>query len=371
MTKKYAVFLSGLFCAFFFGVLALHLLLPDRTRSEVENRALAQAPDITLSAVADGTFMTDAEEYINDQFPGRDGWTGMKARLEQLLGKTEFHGVYLCGNTLINKGDEPGERAEKNLGYVAALAEKTEIPVYLGLIPTASEIWAEKLPTGADVPDQSGFIASALEKTGLPGVDFLSALSAHDSEPIYYRTDHHWTSLGAYYGYTALCNAFEIKPVMLNYFTPETASTDFNGTLYSTSGIHWLAPDTMEYYVPEDGVTVTSWRNGKAEPSALYDRAYLEKKDKYSSFLGGNQPLCVINNPTAATEEKILLVRDSYADALAPFLSQTFAEVHLLDLRYYRMSVADYATENSIDRIVVSYSVQNFVTDNNLLFLGQ
>ncbi len=371
MTKKYAICLSGLFCAFLFGVMALHLALPDRERSETENRTLQQFPAFTAAAVADGTFMEDTEDYLADQFPGRDGWTGMKARVEQLLGKTEFRGVYLCGDTLINRGDEPGALAEKNLSYVSALAEKTGIPVYLGLIPTASEIWRDKLPSGAPVPDQSAFIENALAETGLPGVDYLSVLKEHAGEAVYYRTDHHWTSLGAYYGYTALCNSLGITPVRIDFFTPETVSEDFNGTLYSTSGVHWLIPDTMEYYVPEEGLTVTSWRSGKAEAAALYDRTYLEKKDKYSSFLGGNQPLCVIENPNAATDQKILLVRDSYADAMAPFLAQTFAEVHLLDLRYYRLPVTQYAAENGIDDIAVSYSVQNFVTDNNLLFLSQ
>lgn len=371
MTKRYAVFLAGLFCAFLFGGLTLHLLLPDRARSETENRTLQQRPALTAAAVADGTFMEDAEDYIADQFPGRDGWTGLKARVEQLLGKTEFRGVYLCGDTLINRGDDPGRQAEKNLDYVSALAERAGVPVYLGLIPTASEVWGDKLPPGAARPDQSGFIAAALEQTGLPGVDFLAAMTAHAGEPVYYRTDHHWTSLGAYYGYAALCDAMGVMPVSLDSFTPETVAEDFNGTLYSTSGVHWLTPDTMEFYVPEEGLTVTSWRNGAPETAALYDRSYLDKKDKYSAFLGGNQPLCVIENPNAATDRKLLLVRDSYADSMAPFLSQTFAEVHLLDLRYYRLPVAQYAAEHAIDDIVVMYSVQNFTTDNNLLFLSQ
>ena len=371
MTKKYGIFLSVLFCGFLFGIGALHLVLPDRTWSETENRTLEKRPDLTAVSIADGTFMTDAEDYIADQFPGRDGWTGMKARAEQLLGKSEFRGVYLCVDTLINRGNEPGEQAEKNLGYVSKLAEIAEVPVYLGLIPTASEIWGDRLPAGAPVPNQSAFIQKALEETGVSGVDYLSTLQDRAGERLYYRTDHHWTSLGAYYGYAALCNALDETPVSIDSFTPETVSRDFNGTLYSTSGVHWLPPDTMEYYVPEESVTVTVPQEGGEENLPLYDRSYLAKKDKYSSFLGGNRPVCIVKNPNAATDRKILLIRDSYADAMAPFLSQTFAEIHLLDLRYYRLSPAEYARENGVDSIVVSYSVQNFVTDKNLVFLSR
>ena len=127
----------------------------------------------------------------------------------------------------------------------------------------------------------------------------------------------------------------------------------------------------MQFWVPEEGLTVTSWRSGAPETAALYDRTYLDQKDKYSAFLGGNQPLCVIRNEALPDGGKLLLVRDSYSDSLAPFLSQSFSEVHLLDLRYYRASVAQYAAENDIDGILVLYSVPNFVTDRNLAFLGQ
>ena len=371
MTRRYGIFLSAVFCAFLFGLMLLHLALPDRARSEVENRTLAQRPALTAAAVADGSFMEDTDDYLTDQFPFRDGWTGLKARIEQLLGKREFHEVYLCGDTLIHHGSEPGELADKNLRFVSGLTGKTDVPVYLGLIPTASEVWADKLPAGADRPDQRAFLEKALETTGLPGVDYLSALTAHAAEPIYYRTDHHWTTLGAYYGYTALCEALHTDAIKQDNFTTETVSESFNGTLYSQSGIHWLQPDTMEFWVREEGLSVTSWRSGTPEPAALYDRSYLEKKDKYSAFLGGNQPLCVIENPDAPDGRRILLVRDSYADSMAPFLAKTFAQVHLMDLRTYHAPVAQYVAENGIDAVVVSYRVQNFVTDNNLVFLGQ
>ena len=99
--------------------------------------------------------------------------------------------------------------------------------------------------------------------------------------------------------------------------------------------------------------------------------SFLEEKDKYASFLGGNTPLYIIRNPAAASEEKLLVVRDSYSDAMAPFLSQYFAEIHLVDLRYYRTSVVEYARENGMDRIFVCYSVENFVKDLDAVFMGR
>ena len=129
--------------------------------------------------------------------------------------------------------------------------------------------------------------------------------------------------------------------------------------------------DAMKVAVSDvTGKMSESWKSGKEEPGRLYDRSYLEHKDKYSSFLGGNQPLCVLENPAITDGSKLLLIRDSYSDSLAPFLAQRFSEVHLVDLRYYHTSVADYMAEQGIDTAVVLYSVSNFITDRNLIYLA-
>ena len=371
MTKAYSRAVTALFCLFLGGLLVWHVLLPDRDRSEVENRTLAQKPEFSWAALKDGSYTAAVEEYFADQFPLRDEWTGLKARAEQLIGKHLFNGVYLCGDTLISKVEAPSDGLEeKNLGYVAQLADKTEAPVYLGLIPSAAEVWSDLLPEGAENFDQAAYLDWAAE-LGLPMVDFLGALEAHAGEPVFYCTDHHWTTLGAFYGANAVLEAMGKEPLSQGDFAPETVTEDFNGTLYSTSGVHWLTPDTMEFWVEDAGLEITSWRTGAPEPGVLYDRSYLEQKDKYSAFLGGNQPLCVIRNEAAAGQGKLLLIRDSYSDALAPFLVQRFEEVHLLDARYYRAPASAYAADNAIDAVAVVYSVPNFITDRNLVLLGQ
>ena len=164
MTKAYSRFLTAFFCIFLGGLLVWHILLPDRETSETENRTLAQVPEFSWAALVNGSFTDDVEEYFADQFPLRDGWTGLKARTEQLIGKSEFNGVYLCGDTLISKVETPdAELVKKNLSYVTRLAEKTDIPVYLGLIPSAAEVWKEKLPAGAESWDQTQLLDAAAE----------------------------------------------------------------------------------------------------------------------------------------------------------------------------------------------------------------
>jgi hypothetical protein len=369
MTKTYSRFLSALFCLFLGGLLVWHIVLPDRAKSETENRSLAQWPTFSWETLVNGSFTAAVEDYFADQFPLRDSWTGLKARTEYLLGKREFNGVYLCGDTLIAKVDAPEEtQVEKNLSYVNRLRDKTSANVYLGLIPSAAEVWQEKLPAGAESWDQSALLAES-------NIDFETVLKDHADEDIFYHTDHHWTTLGAYYGYTAVMESMGRGEETLSADVFERwtmpLSDQFQGTLYSQSGIHWLTPDTIEFWGRGEGLTVTSWRTGQAEESALYVTDYLGTKDKYSAFLGGNQPLCVIQNETVTDGSKLLLVRDSYSDSLAPFLARNFSEVHLLDLRYYRASVEQYAAENGIGDIAVLYSVPNFITDKNLVLLAQ
>ena len=240
--------------------------------------------------------------------------------------------------------------------------------MYVGLIPTAAEVWKDRLPAGAENFDQTAYLEQVRER--IPGavwVDISGVLTGHKDEQIFYRTDHHWTSLGAYYGYTALMSAMGKNSAPLG--TAVTVSKDFYGTLYSTSGVHWLEPDTLERYVPGENVTVENFE--KSETHGLYVDSFLGEKDKYASFLGGNTPLYIVRNPDAAEGKKLLVIRDSYSDSLTPFLSQYFSEIHLLDLRYYRTSVAQYAQENNMDQIFVCYSVENFVKDQDAIFLSR
>ena len=376
MTERYGRSLTVFFCLFLGGLLVWHVLLPDRERSEAENRLLAQVPAFSWESLRDGSFTEAAETYFADQFPLRDQWTGLKARTELALGKREFKGTYLCGDTLIAKVEPPKDGLEeKNLSYAARLAERTELPVYLGLIPSAAEIWRDRLPKGAESWDQAAFIARAAELEGVEPVDFLGPLAAHAGEEVFYRTDHHWTTLGAYYGYTALMEALGRGDEVLEQEDFERRSSPpvsngFQGTLYSQSGVHWLEPDSIEFWV-EDRFEVTSWRSGRPEESALYDFDKLGEKDKYSAFLGGNQPLCVVESEKVPDGPKALLIRDSYSDSLTPFLTERFSEIHLFDLRYNLNSVSKYVEENDIDTVIVLYSFPNFSTDDKLFLLGR
>lgn len=372
MSKKFNIFLSVLFCAFIGGVCVISLLLPDKNFSPLENRYLQKPPVVSVENLGSGKFMTDAEKYVSDHIVGRDFWVAMKAWSERLSGKKENDGVYFGKHdTLINRVKDPEpSKLDQDMGYLDALIGNMSVPVYFGLIPSAAEIWKDRLPDGAPTADEKAIIDRLYFSAGASTIDLYGALAPHSGEDIYYRTDHHWTSLGAFYGANAIFETMGLEPIDLNDYRKTTVTDQFNGTLFSSSGVRWLPSDSIDTYVPDEGVKVTSWFKGTPEEGSLYVDSYLDVKDKYSYFLGGNQALCVIETEHADAP-KVLVVRDSYSDSLAPFLTERFSEIHLFDLRYNLSSIKGYVEENNIDAVVVLYSLPNFTTDANLFLLAR
>lgn len=388
MTKKYGIFITCFFGAFLAIFLAANALTPDKEFSPMENRNLAQAPQVTADdfRVAwpvqnsgdffNGTLMKDFEDYVTDQFVLRDQWIALKAGTEAMLGKQENNGVYLCEkDTLIARFDPPRtdrerKRIDQNFGYVDTFAEKWEGKVYFSLIPGKVSLWADRLPLGAPNDDEGKYLARG-EETKADWIDLNAALSAHKDEDIYYRTDHHWTSLGAYYGYKALVEGMGMEAKPLSDFTPTVASDSFYGTTFSTSGVRWVKPDAITRYVPQEAAQVTNYFDQNPTKGQLYDLSKLEEKDKYSMFLGGNKPKVILESNVAPPDApKLLVVRDSFSDSLAPFLCYNFSEIHLIDPRYNKGNLREYMQENGIDTALVLYSVANFVSDGNLFVLG-
>ena len=378
MSKKYCIFITALFCAFIGVFLVANAVAPDRTFSEMENRNLEQLPTPSVKTLLSGEFMKDFETYTTDQFVARDSWIGLKSATERALGKQENNGVYFCDqNTLITRFDQPdSQKVTDNLNYVNNFVENVDIPVTFSLVPTQACIWADRLPEGAPNASQTDILAQA--KAAVPGAtwaDLYTPLWEHKDEGIFYRTDHHWTSLGAYYCYTGLAQALGDEPGRLDSYTETIRSTEFCGTVFSSSGVRWVSPDTISTYVPDTGITVVSHTydnkgNPVEEPRSLYVESFLNVKDKYSMFLGGNQSLGVVTTPNT-DKPKLLIIRDSYTDSLVPFLTPHFSEIHLIDLRYYKLSIQEYIEQNDIDQALVLYSVPNFVTDTNLLWIAR
>ena len=373
MSKK-AMWVETLIFLLFIGAFfVINLIAPDKEFSEQENRYLQTAPKFTFERLFNKEFTSEFESYTTDQFVLRDEWITLKAASELALGKQENNGVsYGKDQTLIEAFDAPEQSVlDNNMSYVNSLVENTDANVYFALIPGKSEIWSDMLPNLTPNDSEAELIDYCYGLSNANNVDVLGALREHADEYIYYRTDHHWTSLGAYYGFTALGEAMGLDVPTLDSCTDRhTVSASFYGTTWSSSGFSWVCPDSMEVFVnAPEGLKITSYPQGSPVEGQLYDESYLSVKDKYSMFMGGNCPLHEI--VTGNEGPSLLIIRDSYTDSLIPFLLDDFSEIHVLDLRYYRMSVADYIAEHDFDNVLVAYSVDTFSTDTNLFLLGR
>ena len=371
-SSKYSVFIVVLFCLFIFGFGIFFFVTPDKDFSENENRFLAGFEAPTWKTLVSGEFMEDFEDYVVDQFPLRDKWINLKAWGERVLGKKENNSVYFGTDkqTLFAHFNAlSDEELAKRVGYVNALGSKLEVPLYFSIIPDKSFVWADRLPDNAPNVDDGSMIADTMELVSgdVNYIDLRDALNIAANDP-FYRTDHHWTTFGAYRGYIALQNGMG-GSLTVPQSEPVQVSDSFFGTTWSSCGAGWITPDAIHTWIDEDSVEVTRYPVAEPVEGELYDESFLEKKDKYSMFLGGNQPLCVLRNENS-DGGKLLVIRDSYSDSLAPFLSQDYEEVHLFDLRYNKTSIPQYVAENGIDQVLVLYSAANFTTDNNLFLMG-
>lgn len=372
MNKRAFWATSGVFIAFIALFFLLNIAVPDRDFSEQENRSLQTRPEFSFESLFKGKYMTAYEKYCSDQFVLRDRWISLKARLELLQGKSENNGVYLCDNErLLEAFSAPAlSELDSRVYAVNALTENVSVPVSLGLIPGAAEFYRDLIPDGVQNDSQLDVIDYVYHSTAAETLDVAGALAGHTDEHIFYRTDHHWTTLGAYYSYVAFCDHLGIPSLPLDsYADRRVVSECFYGTTYSTSGFSWVEPDVMEIFVEQpETVSIQRYEGPQPADIPLYDDSRLEVKDKYSYYLGGNTPRLVVDT---GLEDKptLLIIRDSYCDSLTPFLLGDFSEIHILDLRYYRDSVTSYVESNGIDRVLVLYSVSNFCTDSNIVLL--
>jgi len=266
------------------------------------------------------------------------------------------------------------EQLAKNMSAVKNYLEITDARVYFALIPGSVEINRDKMPSVISDVKQDEVIEKLYQELAgydVTCVDMYGTLMEHCGEELFYRTDHHWTSLGAYWGYRALFNAKGEEAIPLSEYEKTLQSEEFYGTLYSKTGAFWLEPDTISTYVNEEGIVVERVEGNSMEQGELYEENWLSKKDKYSMFLGGNQPLAIIRTGQEDLP-KLLVIRDSYFDSMAAFLTPHYSEIHVVDFRYNRSNVEEYIQENGIEEVLIIYSLANFHEDKNVGYvLGQ
>ena len=375
---RYPVLLA--FSLFFVGLFALDLVTPDRAYSELENTTLSQRPSLS-SFSADGLnkFFTAYTKYVKDQVAGRDSWVALQSTVETKVMQKEQSGGILLGKEHMMFPRTYGlvssetRTLPKNTAALEALCQRYPGLVNVMLVPAASAVYPENVPAGAPLLDEGSYLdalSEAVQAAGGRFVDVRQTLADHKGEYIYYRTDHHWTSLGAYYAYQQLCGALGLTPFDPAAHTALTAE-NFYGTHYSKARTWNAVPDTITYYdLPN---TLTIWNVTAAgqptdgQTTGLYDTDKLNVYDKYAMFLHGNNGLSRIEGNGTG---RILLIKDSYANCFAPYLTANYAEIDVVDFRNYNYGLDQLVADNGYDQILVLYSFDSFKSDPYLYRAG-
>ena len=376
--KQYPVLLA--FSLFFVGLFVLDLAAPDRAYSELENTNLTQRPTLSsVSASGLNTYFTSYTKYVKDQVFGRDQWISLQSMVETTLFQKEQSGGILLGKDHMMFPRTYGlvssetRTLPKNTAALESLCQRYPGKVQVMLVPAASAVYPENVPANAPLLDEDTYLDQLSERVQAAGgrfVDVRPVLSAHKDEYLYYRTDHHWTTLGAYYAYTQLCDALGLTPFDRDAHPALTAER-FYGTHYAKARTWNAEPDTITYYDLPNPLTIYTV-TGPGQPTegtatGLYDTDKLRVYDKYAMFLHGNNGLSRI---TGDGTGKILVLKDSFANSFAPYLTANYATIDILDFRNYNYGLDKLIADNDYDAILVLYSFDSFKSDPYLYRAG-
>lgn len=345
---------------------ALIVLIPDREISQKENRTLQQVPTFTFEKLKNGNLAEQTARYLSDQFPFRDSFISLKAYCELALLKRENNGViYGKGGVLIPRGEIENDRLEENLNSISKLSSATNKPVVIAPLPRTVDVYKSLLPKSYPYENEVKIWQGLLSKNNIPNVKTLDLCDALDTNGSYYKTDHHYTTKGAYITYCALGEELGFTPKGEDFFKVETVTTEFCGTAMRSSGFYFAKKDEIKLYRYENDTEYTVVADEKE--ISLYDFDKLNTVDKYAVFLGGNHARVDITSGEQG-RKKLLIIRDSFADSIAPFFALHY-DLTLIDLRYYTDSIKQLIETEGIDKVLVLQSITELATAKNISIL--
>lgn len=358
-----------IFMVLLLGLAGKEALSHQRTYSPVEKRELQTRPEISITKVLDGRFQKKYESYLRDQFPGRDHWVSFQTDMELFMGKNEIHNVYIGKNHYLlehytEKEFDP-QQISKNLQALEKFVGKAKqnADVHVMMVPTKSWILREKLPAFAPHYKEQKFydaLQQKLEKEDVL-ISVEPVLDAHKEEEIYYRTDHHWTTLGAWYAYEQYTKAVggDLQRAQ-GKKKFRCISKNFYGTTYAKINYARQA-DKIEIYEPADKLRVV-YNMGEKKTKTLYDFSFLKTADQYSVFTGGNQAVLEITGGIK-NGKTLLLIKDSFANSILPFLAEDYEKLVVVDLRQLNVSGDRLLEMFSPTDILILYNSAQFAQD--------
>ena len=354
--------ITRFFVACLLVVLVLNVLTPVNKTSEMENRGLAQRPNFNWTTLRDGSFFKNYQTFESDQFVGRNSWIHLNYLIQKVSGVRKIQDVYLCHDQLMEEMPEPNQtQLKRNIQAINDFANAhKDINMQMVLAPNAISVQADRLPAFADVKDQESEMNQITKDLSIQSVDVNSALKKHKDEYIYYKSDHHWTSLGAYYAAHAINSN-----IQLNQYDKREVSNSFQGTLASKVGSINIK-DEVDIYTPKKTCNyLVTYNSSNKQTRSIYNSKAFHQRDVYQVFFGGNEGMIniSINNNS---DKHLLLIKDSYANSLVQFLLPYYRTITIIDPRYYYDDLDQQMNKDIITNVLFVYNTNTFVQDTSL-----
>ena len=385
------------------------LYLPLRpTYSDAEKRELTQFPEFSVTALLDGSYFNGISTWYSDTFPFREMFINANSKIKSFYGIGDSISGFVdeigddipeipTGGEVVTQPlvtdpptTEAPDRIDESLiqklssiiivdnaayeyysfirstadGYAATVSRaanalKDKARVFCMVIPTSIDIMLDdgirKNVSSTSQNDAINYIYSVMSPNA-EKIKLYEPLRAHRKEYIYFRTDHHWTALGAYYAYCEYAAAAGLTPAPLDSFE-EKQFDNFVGAFYNDSGKDPALekePDTIYAYKPIGNVKLefTDRKGNKTNWPIISDVSGWSRGSKYSTFIGGDQPYTHIVNSDITDGSSCLVIKESFGNAMVPFLTLNYSEIHVIDYRYWKGDINEFAKKNGIDDVI-------------------
>lgn len=359
--------LIALFCAALLAVPVYWLVTPRQEFSAMEKRYLAEPPELKNQDLTDWTFSDEMEAYLADQLPLRDLLVGMDAYMEEASGRQVASEIWVDkdGYLMERPVEQSPEQLAEHLRTLNEFALANGITATLMVPPSTGYVRQSRLPRAQRIYEDAEILAQ-IREADLPGIAFLDLTDALAGD-MFYRTDHHWNAKGAYAAYLRYAAQRGYEPFAPEEFTI-TTHEEFYGTTYARSALWLTQPDTLEMWDLGRALTV-SFSDAQQTYDSLFFPKYLGEHDQYPVFLDGNHPLTTVCSLDDRSGKTLLLIKDSFANSLTPLLVGHYAKIILVDPRYDHDEVSQLVREQSVDEILIVYSLDHIVNDADIDWL--
>ncbi len=324
--------------------------------SKSEGRALAQFPDASINSIINGEYFEGLRDFYSDQLALKSSFTKIYASNRLALGDREINGVVLCKNSaLVARTDTKNENIlQKNLDTIKDLCNRSSSAL-LFVAPDSIQVYENHLPT---------LLKRSIVKETFINARFYKKASS-DSEKYYYKTDHHWTSAGAFEAYREICRELSVKALDEVFFTKQTVTQSFCGSAYRRSALplSFVTPDQITLY-RYDGDSEFSVKDIENSTTlcGMYDLDELSGADPYRVFLGGNYAHISTENESVEKRARMLIIKDSFANSVIPFLAYHY-DLDIVDPRYATVQTAKSISLDDFDAVLVLCSNNTLSTE--------